>query len=153
MSENHTKQEKNTPNLLTSHSQIQQWMPSKSVMKKFTKFELITILSIIVMSAPQRKTQYLLFRSQVEYFLLSWKIPEVISRPSILFHNQRKYLLYQTYVHTSFLYESELTRNMTLNGCIYYVLYLYITAFLLCEMCIRMSKSSTTFKKKGPNFY
>ncbi len=33
------------------------------------------------------KTQYLHFRSHAEYFLLSWKIPEVISRRSILFHN------------------------------------------------------------------
>ncbi len=33
------------------------------------------------------KTQYLHFRSQAEYFLLPWKIPEVMSRRSILFHN------------------------------------------------------------------
>ncbi len=33
------------------------------------------------------KTQYLHFRSHAEYFLLSLKIPEVISRRSILFHN------------------------------------------------------------------
>ncbi len=33
------------------------------------------------------KTQYLHFRSHAKYFLLSWKIPEVISRRSILFHN------------------------------------------------------------------
>ena len=32
-------------------------------------------------------TQYLHFRSCAEYFLLSWKILEVISRLSILFHN------------------------------------------------------------------
>ncbi len=32
------------------------------------------------------KTQYLHFRSHAEYFLLSWKIPEVISRWSILFY-------------------------------------------------------------------
>ncbi len=42
------------------------------------------------------KTQYLHFRSHAEYFLLSWKNHEVISRRSILFHNQRKYLVYQT---------------------------------------------------------
>ncbi len=33
------------------------------------------------------KTQYLHFRSHAEYFILSWKIPEVMSRRSILFHN------------------------------------------------------------------
>ncbi len=33
------------------------------------------------------KTQYLHFRSHAEYSLLSWKISEVISRRSILFHN------------------------------------------------------------------
>ncbi len=32
------------------------------------------------------KMQYLHFRSYVEYFLLSWKIPKVMSRRSILFH-------------------------------------------------------------------
>ena len=57
------------------------------------------------------KMQYLHFRSHAKYILLSWKIPEVISRRSILFHNWRKYLLYQTYVHTTFKHESGLTRN------------------------------------------
>ena len=33
------------------------------------------------------KTQYLHFTSHARYFPLSWKIPEVISRQSILFHN------------------------------------------------------------------
>ncbi len=33
------------------------------------------------------KMQYLHFRLHTEYFLLSWKIPEVISRRSIFFHN------------------------------------------------------------------
>ena len=33
------------------------------------------------------KTQYLHIRSHAGYFLLSWKIPEVMSRRSILFHN------------------------------------------------------------------
>ncbi len=35
------------------------------------------------------KTQYLHFRSHAEYFLLSWKIPQEISRRSMLFHNLR----------------------------------------------------------------
>ncbi len=33
------------------------------------------------------KTQYLHLRSHLKYFLLSWKIPEVICRWWILFHN------------------------------------------------------------------
>ena len=33
------------------------------------------------------KTQYVHFRSQAGYFLLSWKIPEEISRRSMLIHN------------------------------------------------------------------
>ncbi len=36
---------------------------------------------------PQVKTQYLYFRSHTEYFLLPWKIPEKISRRSVLFNN------------------------------------------------------------------
>ncbi len=48
------------------------------------------------------KMQYLHFRSHTDYFLLSWKIPEVISRRSVLFHNKRQYLPYQTYAHTPF---------------------------------------------------
>ena len=43
------------------------------------------------------KLQYLHFRSQAEYFLLSWKIPKVINRWSILFHSRREYLLCKTY--------------------------------------------------------
>ena len=42
---------------------------------------------VIAQIYPQVKTQHLHFRSHEEYFLLSWKIPEVISRWSILFHN------------------------------------------------------------------
>ncbi len=39
-------------------------------------------------SLPHKiKKQYLHFRSHGEYFLLSWNIPEVMSRRSILFHN------------------------------------------------------------------
>ena len=33
------------------------------------------------------KTQYLHFRSYAEYFILSWKILELMSKRSILFHN------------------------------------------------------------------
>ncbi len=35
---------------------------------------------------PQVKTQYLHFRSHANYFLLTWKIPEEISRRSLLFN-------------------------------------------------------------------
>ncbi len=40
-------------------------------------------------------------------------------------------LLNQTYVHTSFYHSSELTRNLTFNGSIYYVLYLQKLRFYL----------------------
>ncbi len=36
---------------------------------------------------PKVKMQYVHFRSHTEYFLLSWIIPEEISRRSMLFHN------------------------------------------------------------------
>ena len=39
-------------------------------------------------SLPRKvNMQYLHFRSQVQYFLLPFKIPEVVSRRSVLFHN------------------------------------------------------------------
>ena len=45
-------------------------------------------LACMVIELPHKvKMQYLHFRSHVEYFLLSWKNLEVISRRSILFHN------------------------------------------------------------------
>ena len=47
----------------------------------------------------QVKTQYLHFKFHANYSLLPGKIPEEISTRSILFHNQRQYLPYQTYVH------------------------------------------------------
>ncbi len=80
-------------------------------------------------SNHQVKRQYLHLRFHATYFLLPWKIPEEISccsRPSVLFHNLRQYLPYQTYVHTTFCHSSELTRNLMFNGSIYYVLYLQI---------------------------
>ena len=38
---------------------------------------------IVMKTVTQIKMQYLHFRSHAGYFLLSWKIPEVISRQSI----------------------------------------------------------------------
>ncbi len=44
--------------------------------------------SIVSTFLPHKvKMQYLHFRSHAEYFLLSWKIPEVMSRRPILFNN------------------------------------------------------------------
>ena len=63
------------------------------------------------------------FRSHTECFLLPWKITEEMSMWSVLFHNLRKYLLYQTYVHTTFLSLRRLTRkfmfyeNITMFYC------------------------------------
>ena len=78
----------------------------------------------------QVKTQYLHFRFHANYFLLPVKIHEKISRRSMLFHNYRQYLPYQTYVHT-FYYSSGLTRNMMFKGSIYYVSYLQLLRFYL----------------------
>ena len=48
------------------------------------------------------KMQYVHFRLHVNYFLLPWKIPEEVSRRSMLFNNYRQYLPNQTYVHATF---------------------------------------------------
>ena len=50
------------------------------------------------------KMQYVNFRSHTKYFLLSWKIPEEISRQSMLFH-------------------------MITKGSIYYIKHMYIQPF------------------------
>ncbi len=77
------------------------------------------------------KMQYMQFRLHVEYFLLPLKIPEEMSRRSMLFNNRREYLLYETYVHTTFYHGSGLAWNLMFNGSIYeyYVLYLHILCF------------------------
>ena len=55
-------------------------LPSSSVLK--------WPLAVWVLCLPHKvKTRYLHFRSHAEHFLLSWKIPKVISRRPILFHN------------------------------------------------------------------
>ena len=45
----------------------------------------VTITDNDCKSAPQ--TEYVHFRSHAGYFLLLWKIPEAISRRSMLYHN------------------------------------------------------------------
>ena len=48
----------------------------------------MSVFHLEVVDLPHKvKMQYLHFRSHSEYFLLSWKIPQVMSRRSILFHN------------------------------------------------------------------
>ena len=42
-------------------------------------------------------------------------------------------------VHTTFYHSSGLTRNLTLNGCIYHVLYFAATAFLLGTAEMKMN--------------
>ena len=97
-------------------------------------------------AAPQSKNAVSIhFRSHTEYFLLSWKIFEVISRRSILFHKWREYLLYDSYVHTTFYYSSGLTRNLMFNGSILFFIFVD-AAFLLCgaEWSIRLWLESST---------
>ena len=53
--------------------------------------------------------------------------------------SKEHYLLYQTYVHTTFWQGSGYTTNLMFNGSVYYVLYLHI---LFC------GPVSTNFKKK-----
>ena len=69
----------------------------KLTMRKYSAMQSLSTPSIllpfnlpdhITLFLPHKvKMQHLHFRSHPEYFLLSWKIPEVISRRSILFHN------------------------------------------------------------------
>ena len=51
------------------------------------QIRIASIRNIIICLPHKVKTQYLQFGSHKEYFLLPLKIPEVISRRSILFHN------------------------------------------------------------------
>ncbi len=75
------------------------------------------------------RTQYVHLKSHPVYFLLPWITPQDISRRSMLFHNWREYLLYQTYVHTTFYHGSGLTWNWMFNRSICYVLFLHILRF------------------------
>ena len=54
------------------------------------------------------KMQYVHCRLIASYFLLPQTNPTEMSRRSILFHNQRQYVLYQTCVNTTFLHKSGL---------------------------------------------
>ena len=64
------------------------------IMDRVRKLVRCPILTIPQPVPHNVKTQYLHFRSPVEYFLLYWKIPAVISRQSILFHNYSKGSIY-----------------------------------------------------------
>ena len=65
-----------------------------------------------VIADSQSKNAVCVFKITRRVRFLPWKITEKISRRSMLFHTNRKY--YQTY-------GSGFTRNVTLNGSIYYV--------------------------------
>ena len=51
-------------------------------------------------SSPPSKNALPVFKISCSYFLLPWKIPEEISRRSMLFHNWRQFL--PPHVHTTF---------------------------------------------------
>ncbi len=53
------------------------------------------------------------------------KIPEEFNRRSVLFHNLRQYLPYQTYIHTTFYPSSGLTCLMEVS-----------TMFYVCRYCV-----------------
>ncbi len=80
-------------------------------------------------SASLSKMQYLHFRFHATIFILkdSWRN----SKQSMLFHNLRRYLPYQTYVHTTFYHSWGLTRNLMFNGSIYHFYIMQILCFYL----------------------
>ena len=55
----------------------------------------------VLTSAPLSKNTVSAFQISCKLTSFTWKIPEEISRRSILFNNLRQYLPYQTYVHTT----------------------------------------------------
>ncbi len=59
-------------------------------------------------------------------FMQTWKIPEEISRQSLLFNYLRQYL---PYIHRALYHGSGETRNWALNGSTYCVWYLNILPF------------------------
>ncbi len=70
------------------------------------------------------KMQYLHFRSQAEYFLLSWKFLKWLAdyQSSSITKGSIYYIKHN--VHTTFKHGSWLTRQWMFNSSIYYVLYL-----------------------------
>ena len=105
----------------------------------------------------QVKTQYMYlhFRLHANYFPLPGKIPEEISRRSMLFHNWRQYLPYQPYVHTTFYHSSGLARNWMFNGSIYCVLYLQFadTAFLLGTAELKNPNQRIFYQTEEPHIH
>ena len=109
-------------------------------------FESMNKLSVVLCyeySAVPSKNAVSAFKFNVNYFLRPWKIPEEISRRSILFHNWRQYLPYQAYMYEYHI--SGLTRNWMFNGSIYYVFLLAGTAFLLGAAVLAIMNCTVKF--------
>ncbi len=89
------------------------------------------------------------------FFLLPWKIPEEISRQSMLFNNLKQYLPYQTYVHKTFHHGGAgLTWNGRFNGSIYCVgWYLHILCFHFVRQKCKVVHILLTFCKLLPVSY
>ncbi len=88
-----------------------------------------TLFSVCPVLLYKVKTQYAHFRLHTNYFLFPWKIPQEISRRSMLINYWRQYLPHQTYVHTSFHRGSGLTWNRTCNISISII-------FDICTYCV-----------------
>ncbi len=86
------------------------------------------------------KMQHLHFRIHAKYFLLPWKIPEEISRWAMLFYKGRIYHMKHIFVHTTFYCTCGLSRNLTFNGSIYYVLF--------WRYCFLLSGAESVYKFK-----
>ncbi len=94
--------------------------------------------------------QYVHFRSYVIYFLLPWKIPEEISRQSVLLRNEREYLLYETLLYTYNFFKlevdwPEICCLMEVSSMFYI---LHILHFYLVTYC--MSKLEKWNPSHGP---
>ena len=95
----------------------------KSMLQTDMRFCSAEAYLTIRVSLPHKvKTQYAHFRSQTEYFVLPCKIPAEISRRPLFFHQTM-------YIQPFSMYGSGLTRNLTFNGSIYYVL-------SICTYCL-----------------
>ena len=88
---------------------------------------------ILIMLPYTVKTQYVHFRSHAEYFLLPWKIPDEISRRSVLFHSEAASIISNIMYMQPFrveVYWPEIWHLMEVSimfyiciilGCFYYV--------------------------------
>ncbi len=71
----------------------------------------------------------------------------MISRRSILFHNKRQYLLYQTYVRITFLALKWIDEKFNIEWV--YLLCFIDTAFLLCGAELNLCETYTYTQKEG----